>query len=86
MQFQSVSENEKLLLPTPIPGGFHGNEDLPMLAVFWDDADLTLGDGKLLYQVSIAINNAKLNNIKIRFWQLKFSDLGTWVLGASPVK
>nr|XP_021336607.1 fibrillin-2 isoform X1 [Danio rerio] len=50
VQFQSVNENEKLLLPAPIPKGFHGNESLPMLAVFWDDADLTLGDGKLLYQ------------------------------------
>ncbi|XDV50742.1 hypothetical protein PO909_019757, partial [Leuciscus waleckii] len=50
VQFQSVSENEKLLIPAPIPGGFHGNEGLPMLAVFWDDADLTLGDGRLLYQ------------------------------------
>lgn len=57
MQFQSVSENEKLLLPAPFPEGFNGNEGQPMLAAFWDDADLTLGDGKLLYQVSIAINN-----------------------------
>lgn len=58
VQFQSVSENEKLLLPAPFPEGFNGNEDQPMLAVFWDDADLTLGDGKLLYQVSITIKNA----------------------------
>lgn len=56
MQFQSVSENEKLLLPAPFPGGFRGNENRAMLAVFWDDADLSLGDGKLLYQVSVAIN------------------------------
>ncbi|XP_051773809.1 mucin-like protein [Ctenopharyngodon idella] len=56
VQFQSVSENEKLLLPAPIPGGFHGNEGLPMLAVFWDDADLTLGDGKLLYQEYSLLN------------------------------
>ncbi|KAI7806067.1 hypothetical protein IRJ41_025875, partial [Triplophysa rosa] len=50
VQFQSVSENEKLLLPAPFPGGFRGNENLAMLAVFWDDADLALGDGKLSYQ------------------------------------
>lgn len=55
MQFQSVIENEKLLFPAPFPEGFNGNEGQPMLAVFWDDADLTLGDGKLLYQVSNAI-------------------------------
>lgn len=59
MQFQLVNENEKLLLPAPLPKGFHGNESLPMLAVFWDDADLTLGDGKLLYQVSFTIHNVK---------------------------
>jgi len=63
VQFQSVSENEKPLIPAPIPGGFRGNEGLPMLAVFWDDADLTLGDGRLLYQVSIAINNAKCSGL-----------------------
>ncbi|XP_055025536.2 uncharacterized protein [Misgurnus anguillicaudatus] len=50
VQFQTASENEKFLLPSPFPGGFRGNENHPMLAVFWDDADLTLGDGKLLYQ------------------------------------
>ncbi|KAK1791504.1 hypothetical protein P4O66_013508 [Electrophorus voltai] len=48
--FQTVSENEKLLFPAPFPGGFRGNESLPLLAVFWDDADLTLGEGKLFYQ------------------------------------
>ncbi|XP_067277091.1 uncharacterized protein si:ch73-105b23.6 [Pseudorasbora parva] len=56
VQFQSVSENEKLLLPAPFPGGFNGNEGLPMLAVFWDDVDLTLGDGKLLYQEYSLLN------------------------------
>ncbi|MCI4376615.1 hypothetical protein PGIGA_G00190420 [Pangasianodon gigas] len=30
--------------------GFSGNESMAMLAVFWDDADLTLGDGKLFYK------------------------------------
>ncbi|XP_052007696.1 mucin-like protein isoform X2 [Xyrauchen texanus] len=54
--FQSASENEKLLLPAPFPGGFSGNENLPMLAVFWDDADLTLGNGKLLYQEYSQLN------------------------------
>ncbi|XP_042592312.1 fibrillin-3-like [Cyprinus carpio] len=56
VQFQSVSENEKLLLPAPFPEGFNGNEGHPMLAAFWDDADLTLGDGKLLYQEYSLLN------------------------------
>ncbi|KAG5831344.1 hypothetical protein ANANG_G00302770 [Anguilla anguilla] len=50
VQFQSVSENEQFLFPAPFPGGFTGNESVAMLAVFWDDADLTLGGGKLFYQ------------------------------------
>lgn len=52
VQFQSVSQNEQRLLPAPFPAGFQGNESLALLAVFWDDADLTLGGGQLLYQVS----------------------------------
>lgn len=52
VQFQTVDMNEKLLLPIPFPQGFTGNESMAMLAVFWDDADLTLGDGKLFYKVS----------------------------------
>ncbi|XP_017318641.1 fibrillin-2 isoform X1 [Ictalurus punctatus] len=50
VQFQTVDMNEKLLLPIPFPQGFTGNESMAMLAVFWDDADLTLGDGKLFYK------------------------------------
>ncbi|XP_059928984.1 uncharacterized protein si:ch73-105b23.6 isoform X2 [Gadus macrocephalus] len=50
VQFQSVSQNEQRLLPVPFPAGFHGNEGLALLAVFWDDADLTLGQGRLLYK------------------------------------
>ncbi|KAJ8014227.1 hypothetical protein DPEC_G00038060 [Dallia pectoralis] len=50
VQFQSVSQNEQFLFPTPFPNGFHGNESLALLAVFWDDSDLTLGEGKLFYQ------------------------------------
>ncbi|CAL8362156.1 unnamed protein product [Boreogadus saida] len=50
VQFQSVSQNEQRLLPVPFPAGFRGNEGLALLAVFWDDADLTLGQGRLLYK------------------------------------
>ncbi|KAG9344479.1 hypothetical protein JZ751_011149 [Albula glossodonta] len=50
VQFQSASENEQLLFPTPFPMGFTGNESVAMLAAFWDDADLTVGNGKLFYQ------------------------------------
>ncbi|XP_026791522.3 mucin-like protein isoform X2 [Pangasianodon hypophthalmus] len=50
VQFQTVDTNQKLLLPIPFSKGFSGNESMAMLAVFWDDADLTLGDGKLFYK------------------------------------
>lgn len=52
---QSAGENEQFLFPAPFPNGFTGNESVAMLAVFWDDADLTLGEGKLFYQVGIVI-------------------------------
>ncbi|XP_062320510.1 mucin-like protein [Osmerus eperlanus] len=56
IQFQMASENEQLLLPVPFPEGFRGNESRSMLAVFWDDVDLTLGKGKLLYQDYSTLN------------------------------
>ncbi|XP_043552698.1 fibrillin-2 [Chiloscyllium plagiosum] len=51
IQFQNFQSNENYLYPNPFKNGFDGNETVPMLAVFWDDADLTFGNGKLLYQV-----------------------------------
>ncbi|XP_049927762.1 mucin-like protein [Epinephelus moara] len=50
VQFQSVAENEQYLLPAPSASGFPDNMKASLLAVFWDDADLTHGDGRLLYQ------------------------------------
>ncbi|XP_041107320.1 fibrillin-1 isoform X2 [Polyodon spathula] len=51
VQFQSPHTNEKYSFPNPPKNGFQGDEGMSMLAVFWDDSDLTAGDGKLLYQV-----------------------------------
>ncbi|XP_075719873.1 uncharacterized protein LOC142760569 [Rhinoderma darwinii] len=51
VQFQPVNLNEKYLFPNPFQKRFGGNEKVAMLAVFWDDADLTLGNGALWYQV-----------------------------------
>ncbi|TDH00847.1 hypothetical protein EPR50_G00174060 [Perca flavescens] len=50
VHFQSVVENEQYLLPAPSASGFPDNINVTLLAVFWDDADLTQGDGRLLYQ------------------------------------
>uniref|UniRef100_A0A8C4EQG9 Si:ch73-105b23.6 n=1 Tax=Dicentrarchus labrax TaxID=13489 RepID=A0A8C4EQG9_DICLA len=50
VQFQTVAENEQYLLPAPSATGFPNNMNVSLLAVFWDDADLTHGDGQLFYQ------------------------------------
>ncbi|XP_056424057.1 fibrillin-3-like [Hyla sarda] len=51
VQMQHVNVNEKYLFPNPFEMRFRGDEKVSMLAVFWDDADLTLGNGTLWYQV-----------------------------------
>ncbi|CAJ0929764.1 unnamed protein product, partial [Ranitomeya imitator] len=51
VQFQPGNINEKYLFPNPFEKRFRGDEKVAMLAVFWDDADLTLGNGALWYQV-----------------------------------
>ncbi|PIO32166.1 hypothetical protein AB205_0118860, partial [Aquarana catesbeiana] len=51
IQFQLWNINEKYLFPNPFDKRFSGDEKVAMLAVFWDDADLTLGDGALWYQI-----------------------------------
>ncbi|XP_016519078.1 fibrillin-2 isoform X1 [Poecilia formosa] len=50
VQFQSLAENEQYLLPSPSADGFPDDMKVPLLAVFWDDGDLTKGSGKLHYQ------------------------------------
>ncbi|XP_009577143.1 PREDICTED: mucin-4 [Fulmarus glacialis] len=37
--------------PNPLPQGFRGQEGLPMVAAFWDDADFSQGVGTTWYQV-----------------------------------
>ncbi|KAM4694213.1 uncharacterized protein O3C94_004641 [Discoglossus pictus] len=51
VHFQPFNVNERYLFPNPFKNGFTGDENVSMLAVFWDDVDLTLGDGRLWYQV-----------------------------------
>ncbi|KAF6735252.1 Fibrillin-1 [Oryzias melastigma] len=50
VQFQSLSENEQFLLPSPSAGGFPDDLKGAMLAAFWDDVNLTQGVGKLHYK------------------------------------
>uniref|UniRef100_A0A8C5MW22 Mucin-like protein n=1 Tax=Leptobrachium leishanense TaxID=445787 RepID=A0A8C5MW22_9ANUR len=60
VHFQSLDVNERFLFPNPIGKGFQGDEKEAMLAVFWDDADLTLGDGRLWYQTYNSGNQTDL--------------------------
>ncbi|XP_061913861.1 mucin-like protein [Entelurus aequoreus] len=49
VQFQSVAVNEHYLFPAPLSTGFP-DMNVSLLAVFWDDVDLTQGNGQLFYQ------------------------------------
>ncbi|XP_029962393.1 fibrillin-1 [Salarias fasciatus] len=50
VQFQTVAENEQYLLPSPFASGFPDDLNVSLLAVFWDDVNLTHGNGRLYYQ------------------------------------
>ncbi|NWH74563.1 MUC4 protein, partial [Piaya cayana] len=45
--------------PNPPPQGFSGREDLPIVAVFWDDADFSQGVGTTWYQEYSTISSTK---------------------------
>ncbi|XP_067417193.1 mucin-4 isoform X2 [Emydura macquarii macquarii] len=45
--------------PSPPPGGFNGREKVPMVAVFWDNADFSKGVGTTFYQEFLTLNSAK---------------------------
>ncbi|XP_029031266.3 fibrillin-2 isoform X1 [Betta splendens] len=50
VQFQFAAENEQYLFPAPLDTGFPKNMSVSLLAVFWDDANLTTGNGRLFYK------------------------------------
>ncbi|XP_058508285.1 mucin-like protein isoform X2 [Solea solea] len=50
VHLQSPTENQQYLLPAPSATGFPDNINGALLAVFWDDCDLTIGEGQLFYQ------------------------------------
>ncbi|XP_053930529.1 mucin-4 isoform X3 [Cuculus canorus] len=45
--------------PNPPPQGFSSREDLPVVAVFWDDADFSQGVGTTWYQEYSTISSTK---------------------------
>ncbi|KAM9544219.1 uncharacterized protein ACIB01_011639 isoform 1-T2 [Guaruba guarouba] len=54
-----ASDNSIFIYPNPPPSGFNGHEEVPMIAVFWDNADFSRGVGTTYYQEYITLNTAK---------------------------
>ncbi|XP_053930536.1 mucin-4-like isoform X3 [Cuculus canorus] len=54
-----ASDNSIFTYPNPPPSGFNGHEDVPMIAVFWDNADFSKGVGTTFYQEFPTLNTAK---------------------------
>ncbi|PKU39807.1 mucin-4-like [Limosa lapponica baueri] len=53
------SDNSIFTYPNPPPSGFNGHEEVPMIAVFWDNADFSRGVGTTFYQEFHTLNTAK---------------------------
>ncbi|XP_059335748.1 mucin-4-like [Ammospiza nelsoni] len=54
-----ASDNNVLTYPNPPASGFNGHEEVPMIAVFWDNADFSRGVGTTFYQEFSTLNTAK---------------------------
>ncbi|KAF4796042.1 hypothetical protein TURU_086729 [Turdus rufiventris] len=54
-----ASDDRILTYPNPPPSGFNGHEEVPMIAVFWDNADFSRGVGTTFYQEFSTLNTAK---------------------------
>ncbi|XP_032838340.2 mucin-4-like [Tyto alba] len=54
-----ASDNSIFTYPNPPPSGFNGHEEVPMIAVFWDNADFSKGVGTTFYQEFLTLNTAK---------------------------
>ncbi|XP_064522245.1 mucin-4-like isoform X1 [Pseudopipra pipra] len=54
-----ASEKGIFTYPNPPSGGFNGHEEVPMIAVFWDNADFSSGVGTTFYQEFSTLNTAK---------------------------
>ncbi|XP_039219712.1 mucin-4-like isoform X2 [Crotalus tigris] len=54
-----ASDRDISSYPNPPPGGFNGREKVPMVAVFWDNADFSKGSGVIFYQEYPCGNSAR---------------------------
>ncbi|XP_042734462.1 mucin-4-like [Lagopus leucura] len=54
-----ASDSSIFTLPNPPARGFTGHESVPMIAVFWDNADFSRGTGTTFYQEFLTLNSEK---------------------------
>ncbi|XP_041898172.1 mucin-4 [Corvus kubaryi] len=70
--------------PNPPPRGFTGQESLPMVAVFWDDADFSKGVGTTWYQEYSTLSSTQdpvVQDVEAKIEKyLKISYVAKWTL------
>ncbi|NXA51132.1 MUC4 protein, partial [Nothocercus julius] len=70
--------------PNPPPHGFGGQESLPMVAAFWDDADFSQGVGTTWYQEYLTLGstqNALVRDVEAKIERyMKTSYTAKWTL------
>ncbi|XP_039344658.1 mucin-4 [Mauremys reevesii] len=54
-----ASDSDMFPSPNPPPGGFTGREKVPVVAVFWANADFSKGVGSTFYQEFVTLDSAK---------------------------
>ncbi|EMP37637.1 Mucin-4 [Chelonia mydas] len=54
-----ASDSDMFPSPNPPPGGFTGHEKVPMVAVFWANADFSEGVGTTFYQEFVTLDSAE---------------------------
>ncbi|XP_053243294.1 mucin-4 isoform X2 [Podarcis raffonei] len=85
-----ASDKDISSYPNPAPKGFNGREKVPMIAVFWDNADFSRGKGTIFYQEYVTQTSAKhpvVRDVEAKIQQyLKCSYSATWTLKITWVK
>ncbi|CAI5776108.1 mucin-4 isoform X1 [Podarcis lilfordi] len=85
-----ASDKDISSYPNPPPKGFNGREKVPMIAVFWDNADFSRGKGTIFYQEYVTQTSAKhpvVRDVESKIQQyLKCSYSATWTLKITWVK
>ncbi|TFK04933.1 O-acetyl-ADP-ribose deacetylase 1 [Platysternon megacephalum] len=54
-----ASDSDVFPSPNPPPGGFTGREKVPVVAVFWANADFSKGVGTMFYQEFVTLDSAE---------------------------